>query len=245
MALTLTTSRITRISLFKTLAIIFCNFASRNGQNIQHQSKYFDFESYVPSVPCNINWILYLNRSCTWCESMFMDFIPHLTRSHITFSIHTGTKESVYLSTDLHGNCFMNWFMGTNFELLAKVIQSHRLIEHQNENWIIFIDVSYWGQLSWLGFSIYFIGSFVEIDNTVFKNIIRSHQNKLFNFEFQEAQEQEFLGSWKALVEGRFARSYPYAVVIMLKTNNLHTFWSKIHNLYLFYSILDIWDSKI
>jgi len=140
MALTLTTSRIARISQFNILSIILCIFGSSNGQYYQEQSMYV--ESFIPSVSCNINWILNADQSCTWCGTMFMDFMPRLTCSHIPSSIHTGTKESFYWSTDLKGNCFMNWFMGTNFEVLAKVVQSHRFIEHQNENWIIFIDVS-------------------------------------------------------------------------------------------------------
>jgi len=134
-----------RISLFKTLAIIFCNFSLSTGQYYKDQTTYFDFESFVPSVPCNINWVLYANRSCTWCETMFMNFMPSLTRSHAPSSIYAGTKENhLYWSTSagLEGTCFMNWFMGINFKLLAEVVQSHRFIEHQNENWIIFIDVS-------------------------------------------------------------------------------------------------------
>jgi len=161
---TLTTSKIAQIPLFiKILTIIFCNFASSNGQIDQHKSMYFDFESFIPSARCNIDWILYANRSCTWCERLFMDFMPNLTRSYTLSSILAGTKENVSWFTDLKGTCFLNWFMGTNFELLAEVIKLHRFIEHQNENWIIFIDVSYRGQLNWLNFSIYFIWNFVEI----------------------------------------------------------------------------------
>jgi len=138
MGLTLTMFRLSLV----TLVIMICYFSSSESQYRHYQTIYF--ESFVPSVRCNFNWVLTLDRNCTWCEAMFMAFIPPLTRSHNPSSIYTENKENnISWTSDLKGTCFVNWFIGINFELLTEVVQSHGSIQHESEKWIIFIDVSY------------------------------------------------------------------------------------------------------
>jgi len=90
----------------------------------------------------NINWVMDQQRGCEWCDTIFSKLMKGLTENYSPSSIYTEVNIKSLIGFDLKGTCFLNWFLGTEFDKLATILKSHLFSRERNEDWFIFLDVS-------------------------------------------------------------------------------------------------------